>query len=198
MDCSSLDTDCLEGNCQAGICVTSALPGCLEGETCEVPFDLGKEGGTITANLCDYAQDYDHEWCDMKGPELLVKFKANYKQGKLEVDKGNSFDQMVWNYRFIGSCDSDNQGYCYQPENFSAPGWGGYNPNTDLYIAIGSADGSCGEIDFTVHAVCNAGCSADQICTPQGKCCEPGTICTAAGECCEEGQSCKDGECVAQ
>jgi hypothetical protein len=166
----------------------------------------------VVANLCDYVQNYDHEWCETKessykempgwkGPELIIKFKANYKQGKLTVDKGASFDQMVWNYRTVGACGSEHAGYCYGPGNNQGPAWGGYSPNSDRYIAIGSADGSCGDIDFTVHAECNAGCSSEQICTPQGKCCEPGTICTPDGECCDDDNpctddSCKGGECA--
>tara|TARA_B100000579_G_C22679632_1_gene779658 strand:- start:377 stop:976 length:600 start_codon:yes stop_codon:yes gene_type:complete len=196
MDCSHLDTECLEGYCEAGACLAEAKGDCLDGETCETPINLGESGGTVSANLCDYAQDYSYGWCDIEGPELIIQLKAKYKQGKLLVNKGKSFNQMVWNYRFLGACDSEQVGYCYAPDNQGAPGWGGYNPDTDLYIAIGSADGSCGEIDFSVQSICNAGCSKSQICTPQGKCCEPGTLCTPAGECCGEDEVCVAEECV--
>jgi len=184
LDCSELDGACSEGVCTNGVCVQNLLSGTCDdgdpltcndncgsgecvggsceqitGETCDDPIDMGS-GGILEVNTCDFQKDYSYNWCGIQGPEVVFTLKAGYANGGLDMVVLQSIPNLVINYRFYiyDWCVSSEW---YQINGFcsinSAPfiGWGGYDPNADLYFAIGSESGDCGVVRISAYTYGN-------------------------------------------
>jgi len=180
LDCSELDGPCSEGVCNNGLCAENLVSGicddgdpltcndncgsgtctggpCVQGpgETCDDPIDMGS-GGILEVNTCDFQTNYPYNWCGIQGPEVIFTVKAGYAQGSLNIVILESIPNLVINYRFyiydwcVSSDSFQVNGFCSVN---TAPniGWGGYDPNADLYFAIGSWTGDCGLVRLSVY-----------------------------------------------
>lgn len=170
-DCSDLDGLCVVGLCQNGACIEEftdeacddgnpetcndkcqqgaclgSICGELHGEDCWDAIDLG-EGGSFEADLCDYQNDYDFDFCDFHGPDLFFKVKAVYFQGFMEMDTSGSFPNMVVALRLW------NENHCESTGSFgcgAGVSWaGGLGLTNHLYFGVSSSDGSCGTVKVT-------------------------------------------------